>query len=391
MKKSYLLIFAVICLFLLFSGCAKTEPKVSQEPDLVVATVDGAEILRSQVEKLAAGSDQAYDSVTGMSEEEISQKKLESRLGILENLIMDKIISAKIAEHGITETPAMSEAAEKSWENAVAAMERYVLASYPTLSGTELEDTVTAMLKAQGIDKDTLIKNAIDDQLEKALSEKLAAALPAPDSAQLEEYYNQLLTQQKELFESNMQAYESALLSGELVLYRPADCKAVKQLYFKFDDDVIDLIKQLESVKDKETADEMRADQYTIMDETLAAVAKAIAQGVDFDTIASKYDIDDANAVNYITAASTRFGSEYMAALAGITAQGGFSQPVKQEYGYIIIYWDSTLPAGTLSLEEAQQPLSQQLSASLAEEYYQLQLENWRTAAKVEIFKDKLK
>lgn len=391
MKRFSLLVLAAVIAATIFAGCTKAEPQPSGEPDVAVAVVGGAEIMRSEVESLAAHSDKMYESLTGVSEEEIAEKKLESRLTILENLVTERIISSKIEEYGIKETKQMREAAEKSWENAVSAMEKYVLASYPTLEGSELEETVNAMLNTQGISEETLIKSAIQDELEKALAEELKGEAPPAEEAEISEYYSSLLEKQKVSFTADTAAFEGALMSGETVVFRPADCRVVKQLYLKFDEEVIGLIKQLEAVDDTETADEMRNDQYRILNKKLETIRKDLDSGEKFDTILEENEQGSSAGVNYITEASERFSEEYKRALFALTEQGTYSEPVKQEYGYVILFWQDTLKAGESSFEEVRESIEKLLTEENDRVYYEEQLKQWRSDAEVELFTENLK
>ncbi len=387
MKRAILILLVIMSIGVLLSACGASGDETD---DPVVAVVDGAEIRRSEVEALAVHGDEMYNSVSELSEAEIAEKKLNARLEILDMLVREQVIAAKVAEYGISETESMLTAAEERWSSTISLMEDYVLASYPTLEGDELEDTVASMLTVQNVSEEALKASVIKDELEKALQAEVVAMAPMPEEAELRAYYDDLLEEQTALFSDDISAFERELMSDELVLYRPVEVRAVQQLYLKFDEDVIDLMKQLESVGDNATKDEMRQDQLIIINETLESVLTRLESGEDFRILLSEYDADSAEDINYITAESSRFSEEYMAALFAIDEQGGHSVALEQEYGYIILKWDHSLEPATVSYEEVAESIVSVVMDATAEAYYEEQVNVWLSEAEVELYTDNL-
>lgn len=366
------------------SGCAK-----EKEQDPAVARIGDEVILKSELDAKSATSDKMFDSLTGLSEEELAGKKRAAREAILEELISERILLAKAAELGIAETPEMRRAAELGWQSTVQAMTDYVLASYPTLEGKELDETVASMLRVQGLEETSAIENSIRAATRNALLEQVKESAPAPDEAQLKAAYDALLEEQTQAFSVNPASYEAALLSGDIILYAPEPCRVVASVYFRFDDDVIGLLKQLESVGSTQTLEEMRSDQRLLMDEQVAAALARLENGEDFSTIQEEWQ-NGGTATNYITPGSTRFADGVTEAVWSLENEGEWTEPFELEYGYQVYCWMDTLEDGAVPLEAVREQLFERLEAELRAAAVEEARALWRSEAEVEIISENI-
>jgi hypothetical protein len=355
--KKYSPLFPLI-FFLFFNSCSSKKREAPSEPGfdpgLTVAVVDGVNITRGQVEEQMLTVDRMYRALEeSLPAELIKEKKLEARRQILDNLIEKQIVlnrTGNIEKNLSGEDTARIEAA---YEAGLDRLADYVRKSYPYLSRGETLKEVETLLKTSRLSLEDIRSSAKNLVLQELLYESVIAEAGEPSPAEIEGYYGRLLEEQKKTFEENISRYEQALLSGDPVAFRPAECRIVRELNIRFDADVTGLIRQLEGFDSKAEAEKMRQDQFLRQEEQVKRILEK-SKTTPFDRLAAgEPGVDISPARNYISSGSSRFSAEYRDAALAIAHIGSISGPFRTEYGTTILYWEgNTGPRGEVPLEE---------------------------------------
>ncbi|MDR1586031.1 MAG: peptidylprolyl isomerase [Treponema sp.] len=394
MKKYFIVLPFIFFLFLDSCSSKKAEAPSGQDfdPGLTVATVDGTDITRRQVEEQMITVNRMYRALEeSLPAEIIREKKLEARKQILDKLVEKQIVlnrTGNIEKNLSGEDKARIEAAYEAGVNRLA---DYVRKSYPYLGREETLKEVETLLKTSRLSLEDIRGGAKSAVLEELLYEPFFAEAGDPSPAEIEKYYRRLLEEQKEKFEENISRYEQALLSGDPIAFRPAECRVIRELNIRFDDDVIGLIRQLEGFDSKAEAEKMRQDQFLRQEEKLKRILEK-SKTTPFDRLdAGEPGVDISPARNYISPGSSRFGAEYRDAALGIARVGGLSDPVRAEYGTVILRWEgNTGPRGETPLAEIRDTIREAVRQEKHSRVREEALALWRGEAAISLYPENL-
>lgn len=368
---------------------AKTDTQTETATQQIVATVNGAQITYSTFAVQMASVEAMYSALTDtLGTDEINQKLTEQAATVLENLIMQEILAQKVQEYEITLTAQQQTQVETAWDAMQARFLQTISANYPTLEGEELNAMVLLALENSGIDEQMVVDSARSSALIENLREKVDEALTQPTDEDIRAYYETLLSQQRTEFDEDGSAFETAMLGGAVVVYIPDEYRVIHEWEFRYEDDVIALLKQLETL-DTEASDAyedtLAAEQARTLSQ-VSMVQSLLAGGSDFDTLYENANPGQTPRVNYIAAESSRFSEEYYGAAMQIPAEGAAAaQPLAQNYGYTLLYWADTLAPGEISLYDVEEAISAQLLTQARDENWKTVQAQWRAEAEVQI------
>jgi hypothetical protein len=384
----------LVALIILISLPVSAEPTTADnEPaDIIVASVDGSPIMLAQINEQTATMEMMYQNLGGnLSDEEIAEKTLKGKLEILNKLVEEQVIQNKLNSMGIEVTDEIRQKAEESCQATLKTVEEYVKTSYPDLTGTDLEETISMILSSQGLTKESILESAIQKSLLDELINTVKNEIKQVDETAVKTYYDSLYKEQKTAFDDNISNFEQVLLSGEPVVYRPVETRVIKQLYIKFDGDVISLINQLKSYGSDEEAKKMQDDQYIRMTAKVDDVISRLKSGTSFETIMDEFSEGSSGTVNYVSDLSTRFPEEFKKAAMSIAEMGDISATLKADYGYIILNWADTIKAADpVAFEDVRADLESFLLEDERNAAFENKKQEWIEEADIEIFADRL-
>lgn len=392
MKKIPFLIFITL-IFLIFPPVyAETTTVADNSEDLIVATVDGDPIMLKQIDEQAATMEMMYQNLSGsLSDEEISEKILKGKLEILDKLIEEQVLQNKLDSMGIEVTEDIRSKAEESRQATLKIVEEYVKNFYPDLPKPDLDETVSMILQSQGLTKESILESAIQKALVNELGNKIKDEIKQVDETAVKAYYDSLYKEQKTAFDDDINNFERVLLSGKPVIYCPVETRVIKQLYIKFDDDVISLINQLKSYGSEEEAKKMQDDQYLRISTKVDNTVSRLKSGALFETIMEEFSKGSSETVNYVSDLSSRFSDEYKKAAMSITELGNYSEPVKADYGYIILNWADTIEAADpIAFEDVRAELETLLLEDERNAAFESKKQKWIEESDIEIFPERL-
>ena len=340
-------------------------PAARAQSSEIAAYVNGRPILESQLEERLKNT-RLLNALASenLTEEQLRDREESARREALDALTTEEALLEKAEKRGLTlEQDVIRADADQRYEQMIAMVESYVLSAYSSLEGEALAQQVDALLAASGASRELYREAAQRNAMLAALDEALVKELPAPDEETIAARYETIYEQQKATFDADENAFEAAMLSGEIVVHRPVTLKLIQKAEFLFDSGASALIRQTAAVSE-EAAAEMRDDQYRKLDVRLEAAQEALASGEKtFADIMEECKAGSSQTVNYFHESSTRFNEDYYQRAAAFEEVGEVSTAYAMTNGYALLYYAGNLPAcERVPLEEVRDLIAEVLA-----------------------------
>jgi len=365
MKK----IAILLCLCLLMAI-----PAFAQE---VVLYVNGEAITRSELtaktQNTSILNQQTNDTLT---EEEKQARQERVYQEALMSLISEKALIQEAENRGYTqENEAVLAIADQKYKAMISSVENYIISTYTDLEGEALDAQVDSLLKTTGASREEYKKIAMRSAQLALLDEALANEAAAVDEAAVAEKYEALYSEQKARF-VDQNAFEAAMLQGEIIVHRPTDLKLIQKAEFLFPDGAFGLIAQTAAVS-PELAEEMRNDQYAQLEPWVTEIRQSVVDGeMTFTEVMEVCKAGSSGTVNYFNEASTRFNDDYYSRAKAFANVGEVSTPYQMTNGYALLHYAGELSAcDRVPLEE----VGEAIAALLMEEGRSERLSQART------------
>lgn len=340
-------------------------PAARAQSSEIAAYVNGRPILESQLEERLKNT-RLLNALASenLTEEQLREREESARREALDALTTEEALLEEAEKRGLTlEQDVIRADAGQRYEQMIAMVESYVLSAYSSLEGEALAQQVDALLAASGASRELYREAAQRNAMLAALDEALVKELPAPDEEAITARYETIYEQQKATFDADENAFEAAMLSGEIVVHRPVALKLIQKAEFLFDSGASALIRQTAAVSE-EAAAEMRDDQYRKLDVRLEAAQEALASGEKtFADIMEECKAGSSQTVNYFHESSTRFNEDYYQRAAAFEEVGEVSTAYAMTNGYALLYYAGNLPAcERVPLEEVRDLIAEVLA-----------------------------
>lgn len=360
LKKSFL--FFVLILILL------TLHTVSAEEDSVIAYVGGVPITRAMAEQRAS-SGTAISGASALSDEEKAAAREEAIKQALFSLIAEQACINEAERLGLDLDGNTTAETERLYNRMIDAVESYVTMSYPNLDRNAMDEQVDSLLKVLGSSRESYRETARRTALISALEAYWMNDYPLPSDAEVRTNYDELYSAQKELFDADENAFESAMLNREPVVYRPRDLKMIRKAEFLFSDDISTYLRQLRQLG-VSNADQQIMDQYHMLADQVEPVYEAILSGEkSFTEVMEELDPGSSEKVNYFHPESTRFSADYYDRANAFTEVGEISTAYIIANGYAVLEYFGDIPAGELSPEEAADMIREVIKSEGSRDY----------------------
>lgn len=340
-------------------------PAARAQSSEIAAYVNGRPILESQLEERLKNT-RLLNALASenLTEEQLREREESARREALDALTTEEALLEEAEKRGLTlEQDVIRADADQRYEQMIAMVESYVLSAYSSLEGEALAQQVDALLAASGASRELYREAAQRNAMLAALDEALVKELPAPDEETIAARYETIYEQQKATFDADENAFEAAMLSGEIVVHRPVALKLIQKAEFLFDSGASALIRQTAAVSE-EAAAEMRDDQYRKLDVRLEAAQEALASGEKtFADIMEECKAGSSQTVNYFHESSTRFNEDYYQRAAAFEEVGEVSTAYAMTNGYALLYYAGNLLAcERVPLEEVRDLIAEVLA-----------------------------
>jgi len=377
---------------------AEATPAPTSDPDKVVATVDGDEILLRDVEGYFQTIASQYSSYVDVTQEAIRSVLMEQAL---EYAIQVKLMQHEAARLGLDQLTDEEAASldKRAEDNYNAAVENY--SAYLTESGVAEEDAkaqAEAYFASQGYALDQVKAQYRLSQVLSKLYSSIIDPITVSDD-EVKAAYDEKVAAEKASYDADPAAYCNAVLSGNTTYYTPEGIRAVKHILIK--PEKIDEINSLKStIANEETSEADKAEAQTKLDALLEElqpkvdeVQAKIDAGEDFQSLIDAYGEDPgmkagtANAdKGYYLCEGAPYEASFLAAALALEKVGDISAPVLGSYGYHFIRYESDVPAGAVAYESVKEALSSEALKIAQSNAFSTKLDEMKAAAKIENF-----
>ena len=225
----------ILIIFLILPVLTASAVRAQEDP--AAARVGGVPIPESLVTRRmhSAGGTASSDDEAALAE---------TRRKTLLTLIAEQACINEAKRLGLDQAEETKAETERRYGKMIEAVESYVRSSYPNLDREAMDEQVDALLKVLGESRETYRETAERSALVSALENYWLSLYPEPSDEEVLDYYDELYSIQKERFDADENAFESAMLNGELVVYRPVDLKLIRKAEFLFSESVITFLRQ---------------------------------------------------------------------------------------------------------------------------------------------------
>ena len=178
---------------------------------------------------------------------------------VIDGMVEDAVLNQQVKAQNVTLTEEQQAELDKDIEDTWNDQLENVKDTYfgdTELEGEELDAAVAAKMDELGFTKDTLVETETQAHLRDALEEKIKSAVAEPTEEELTAKMAEQVQADKDVFESNPNAYGTRWNGNTVTLYyRPAGYRLVKQILVKFTDEDQAVLDDLnDKILDQETA-----------------------------------------------------------------------------------------------------------------------------------------
>ena len=438
--KKFKLIALVIASIMVFSGCSLVRIDQDKVASLVVATVNGTNIYRSDINE----SDVSYNVqyalyLNNMSERDLTASELKSAYSdqrnlVLDQMVMNELLLQKAAELGITLTDeekeknreeadtyfayqksniradvrqeyGLTEVAEETDATATDETATDAAASSTPLPSpvdsavvdAEIEARYQEYIDQSGYTPDTYYEELNKNQLIDKVGEYIKKDVVVSDD-EAKEWYDQSLATQKEDMDESYGSFASAVKANEIYTYVPNETVAVKQIFLAFDDaDLVEEAQTLYNDGNTEAAFALLKSETDALMPTALDIEKQLESGADFDALMAEHGEDD----NMLKDEYVNFGylieertyasePEFNEAALDMTTVGEISEPVVTYTGIHILQCIKIYPAGEVPFDEIKDQIKEALLPTIQKKKYDEITQQWLNEANIVYYRDRL-
>lgn len=421
-----------LCMLLSMSALAE-EAAVTEIPELtadtVVATLNGKELLWSDVEPVYSSFVSQYGNYYDMANPDNVQF---FRSVALDNVLVENLLNLKAVEMGLSELTEqdiadLEASAAAEWNNAI---DNYLAYFHPDLTAESAEADVAAAkaeaeqyYKENGLDLEMITeqykKYAVLDRVQQTMIQDAVVT-----DADVEAYYQALVAADKEKYENDVAAYMayesqvrmSAMYYGasmDNAWYKPDGFRAVRHILLPVDEALMNTYTDLqarfeeqqsepagetettEAPVTEEQVNEAKAAIFASLADKIEEINQKFVEGADFDELITTYGVNAdgtpsdpgmaSNPYYEVCAASdTVYVKEFVDASMSIPEVGGISAPYLSSFGVHIVKYLHDIPGGPVEMTAVQRTAKQEeLLLDKQNELYSAQVEAWMAEANI--------
>ncbi len=380
------------------ADAATPEPTATPDPNKIVASVDGDNILFSNVSEYFQVFASQYSAYLDVNDAKVHE--------LLMNQALDYAIQLKLMEHKATElgldkmtdeeTASIEKKAEDTYKGYIDTYTNYFTQSGATAEDAKKQAEEYLTNAGYPLDKfkEQYKKNEILSRVQKSVIDKITVS-----DADVKAAYDTKVASEKETYDKDPASYCNAVISGSKTYYVPAGVRAVKHILIA--PEKLTEINDLKTkIADTATSEKDKTDAQTQLDALIKAsttkvdeVVAKIKAGEDFQSLIDTYGEDPgmkAGAANaetgYYVCEGASFDEAFLKAAMALKKVGDISEPVLGSYGYHIIRYESDVTPGPVAFETVKDAVSSEALTTAQNAAFEKALGEWKTAAKVENF-----
>ncbi len=372
---------------------AAPAPASDDDPERVVASVDGDEIRYREVD----GYFRSILAANGEEEDALDEATLDERMRqALDNAIYARLIRHQAAALGLdalseAEAARVRASAQVAYDGYVAEFSAYYaeLGAEADAAKAQAEDYMTA----SGYPQEAFEQYYALGVLESRLRDHVAGEVDATD-ADIKAAYDERVAGEKALYDADPAAYCEVRLNGETPCYAPAGVRAVRHIMIVPDslDEINDLRTQIEAAANDGARSALTARLDALLapaQATLNEIAAKLASGADFEALLMEYGQDAAMTegvtaeAGYWVCAGADYDGAFLDAALALEKPGDVSRPVLGDYGYSVIRYESDVPRGAAPYASVRDALAEELRQAARDEALRRAAAEWRAESKI--------
>lgn len=403
------LLALMLCALLLTCGAATAE----ETADQVVATVNGVEVLQSEVEIIYNNLYSSYSTYIMygyLTEEDVSGMALDYAVQL-------EVMRQKATELGYTsfteeELAQLESDTDAYWEELVG----YVEANLYGLTDESTDEekstarlNALAYLESLGYTRDDMLEENKDSLWFDKLYAMIVEGADVTDE-EVEAYFNELVLEDEASYKDDISTYEMyTQYYGYPAYYTPEGYRGIVQILLSVDDEVMSaytelaaqLEEQISAIEAGEEGVEQTVTQAQV-DEAAAAVLASVQPTVDeimakynagtaFTDLIDEYNTDPGmqsepyRSEGYsVHMDSVIWDPAFIKAAFSVDKVGDVSEPVLGSYGVYLVQYLRDVPAGPVALtDELRASLYEELVSSREDELFDTTMDGWMNAAEI--------
>ena len=325
------------------------------------------------------------------------EEQISLQMEITRDLAMNRLIDSYLAAQG-------AELISKQEEEALyqKAQQEYALIYQENLS--YYEETGLAEDEAQLMAERYMLENGlgVEDLFESELESRRRAALTElfvgdarPDEAQLQAFYDELLSSDQAYYSESPADYPTDALYNDVPpLWVPEGCRRVRLLILGFDED--DMIAYDELLSREDPPAEELDQLFSHLTEQAEDIAQRLEAGESLAALAAEREspLLPSELLNpdgiVVNEAFDLIGDEAIQAAMALSQQGEISRPVRCPWGLLFIQYLGEVTPGPRPLDEVREAISNMALSSLREQRYAEKLDQLARDARLTFFFDRL-
>ncbi|MDR1600715.1 MAG: peptidyl-prolyl cis-trans isomerase [Oscillospiraceae bacterium] len=441
-RRAAALIAALLCAVFALSGCKLISKDPTVDAKTVIAEVYGDPVAKGDLAgpySLTLSQYAALYSMYGLTIDTTDAEFIDSvKQSAITSVTSRRIRERQFETRGLALTPeeeAQAETtADESYESWIASYSESLRQSNASLGEASARDQAIAALDEQGITRELMLASARDSAIATRLKEDVTKDVTVSD-ADIETEADTRRAEQQTTYDATPASFGTDMMNGVTILYRPEGYRYVKNLLIGISAEVqaeLDTIDSQLSTNDynrynleqqKASFGELNeADEQTFtslfasLDETDArfnaqrdeklaqgkeqvkpraeeALAKAKADGADFDALIIEYGTDPGmleepyKSSGYpVSETTTSFVAEFKDAAMALAQPGDVSDLVETDYGYHILLYASDIPAGDVPTSDVKDALRSEMLVSRQDELYNQAMSDWTAEANIKTY-----
>ena len=403
------LLALLLCALLLTCGAATAE----EAADPVAATVNGVEVLQSEVDTIYNNLYSSYSNYIMygyLTEEDVSGMALDYAVQL-------EVMRQKATELGYTnfteeELAQLESDTDAYWEELVG----YVEANLYGLTDESTDEekstarlNALAYLESLGYTRDDMLEENKDSLWFDKLYAMIVEGADVTDE-EVEAYFNELVLEDEASYKDDISTYEMyTQYYGYPAYYTPEGYRGIVQILLSVDDEVMSaytelaaqLEEQISAIEAGEEGVEQTVTQAQV-DEAAAAVLASVQPTVDeimakynagtaFTDLIDEYNTDPGmqsepyRSEGYsVHMDSVIWDPAFIKAAFSVDKVGDVSEPVLGSYGVYLVQYLRDVPAGPVALtDELRASLYEELVSSKEDELFDTTMDGWMNAAEI--------
>jgi hypothetical protein len=401
LRKIIIAIFLIMIILIMAVSCTTAEYNTQADRSKVVAKVNDQALYKAELnDRWSTVLPMMEATFATMTDKEIEQKELSTKLEILDSMISQEINRQKADsdEYNISLTQEELISLDLRFNEVILSMEAYILQNFNKSGITEVtSQQMTAELKAffagQGTTREDYYEDMKIIEMRKKLRIVIGTQITSVSKQETKMFYEKMLDEQQTLYTENPGRFEADMRDGDLVLNILDGYKIFKKIFIPYqakDDELIQLMVSSKLEQETIGAIEMA---YANLDKQVNEVYDALENETKtFDELMIEYNPTTAEKIYFISQQTKSYTDDTKNAALAIKSAGQYSKAVPQTNGVIIwMLTDVVENAGVVPLEKVYEQIEALALQEKRDLLWEQKQASWLEESKIKIYKNRIK